>query len=102
MAVFLTKSLYRDEAKNFHWRFNLPVLTKSAEIYKSPLVDDVVISTPSLFIRGGDSNYVQEKDFGAIKKYLPNSKIITIIGAQHWLHATHLQDTADNIVDFLQ
>jgi esterase len=44
-------------------------------------------SGPTLFVRGGDSKYVQSKHESVIRRMFPRSAIRTIVRAGHWLHA---------------
>jgi esterase len=84
---FLLKSLYWQESGQLAFRFNLAVFNlKIDEIGKS-LPANAVLTVPSLFIRGGNSNYILESDFENIMYHFPNSNIETIPNAGHWLHA---------------
>ncbi len=84
---FLLKSLYWQEPGQLAFRFNLSVFNiKIDEIGKS-LPDNAVFNSPTLFIRGGNSNYILDNDFEKIKTHFPNSDIETIPNAGHWLHA---------------
>jgi pimeloyl-ACP methyl ester carboxylesterase len=84
---FLMKSLYWLEPGQLAFRFNLAVFnTKMDEIGK-PLPDNAIFEKPTLFIRGGSSNYILDEDFENIKLHFPNSKIETIPNVGHWLHA---------------
>ena len=42
--------------------------------------------TQSFFYQGGDSKYILEKDFKLIKNFFPNFSVVTIEGANHWVH----------------
>ena len=84
---FLMKSLYWQEPGQLAFRFNLAVFnTKMEEIGKA-LPSTAVFDKPTLFIRGGNSNYILDEDFENIKLHFPNSKIETIPNVGHWLHA---------------
>ena len=52
-----------------------------------------VFAKQTLFLKGDRSNYIEIHDEFLIKKQFPNSKIITIQNAGHWLHA-------ENPIDF--
>ena len=84
---FLLKSLYWQEPGQLAFRFNLEVFNKKIEEIGKPLPENVVFNKPTLFIRGGSSNYILDEDFENIKQHFPNSKIETIPNAGHWLHA---------------
>ncbi|MNG40178.1 Esterase YbfF [compost metagenome] len=42
---------------------------------------------PTLFIRGGSSNYILDCDLEGVKKHFPLSTVATIPNVGHWLHA---------------
>lgn len=84
---FLMKSLYWQEPGQLAFRFNLQVFNKKIEEIGKPLPDNSVFNKPTLFIRGGNSNYILDKDFENIKRHFPDSRVQTIPNAGHWLHA---------------
>jgi pimeloyl-ACP methyl ester carboxylesterase len=81
---FLLQSL---DIKNKRWRLNLDVL--SAEMDKIIGFPDVsgVFEGPTLFLSGGNSDYVQRDARPRIKSLFPAAKFAKIPGAGHWLHA---------------
>ncbi|MCI1265624.1 MAG: alpha/beta fold hydrolase [Saprospiraceae bacterium] len=84
---FILKNLDRDQNQQFVWKLNLKSLFENyneiiLEIKPSkPIINEI------LFIRGGRSNYILDKDQLEIKKYYPNSSFVTIAEAGHWVHA---------------
>jgi esterase len=84
---FLMKSLYWQDLGQLAFRFNLTVFNKKIEEIGKPLFENSVFSKPTLFIRGGNSNYILDVDFENIKNHFPNSRIETIPNVGHWLHA---------------
>jgi pimeloyl-ACP methyl ester carboxylesterase len=56
-----------------------------------PLPENAVFKKPTLFIRGGNSNYILDEDFENIQLHFPNSRIETIPNVGHWLHAENPQ-----------
>ncbi len=84
---FLLKSLYWQEPGQLAFRFNLAVFNKKIEEIGKPLSENAVFSKPTLFIRGGKSDYILNEDFDNLKKHFPDSSIETIPDAGHWLHA---------------
>ncbi|QBN18844.1 alpha/beta fold hydrolase [Flavobacterium nackdongense] len=84
---FLLKSLYWIEPGQLAFRFNLPVFnTKIEEIGKS-LPENASFGNPTLFIRGGNSNYILDEDFELIQRHFSDVRIETIPNVGHWLHA---------------
>jgi esterase len=84
---FLLKNLDRKPDGSFEWKFNLAVLHRDYEHILEGITAPHPIDVPTLFIRGGNSDYVLDEDFPAIRKMFPQVKFETIPGAGHWVHA---------------
>ncbi|WP_281323675.1 alpha/beta fold hydrolase [Flavobacterium sp. IMCC34518] len=84
---FLMKSLYWQEPGQLAFRFNLKVFNKKIEEIGKALPAASIFEKLTLFIRGGNSNYILDSDFDMIKNYFPVSEITTIPNVGHWLHA---------------
>lgn len=98
---FLLKNLDRTD-KGFKWRINLPVLTDKIDNIGEGLNEDIVIDRPFLFIRGDQSNYIREKDEELIRRQFTDSRVVTIHGAGHWLHAEKPEEFAEIIKEFIK
>ncbi|ACA86554.1 alpha/beta fold hydrolase [Shewanella woodyi] len=89
-AQFLLKNLTRDET-SFKWKMNLSGLLDCypdmIAWYNNTIPAKERYTGPSLFIRGGDSDYVTASHRAAIMAQFPNVQAKTIEGAGHWLHA---------------
>ena len=83
---FLMKSLSWETPERLGWRFNVPVIARDIGDILAATPPDTV-RTPTLFIRGGQSDYITRADVPAIKEQFPNSRIETIGFAGHWVHA---------------
>jgi esterase len=84
---FLMKSLYWQEPGQLAFRFNLAVFNNKMDEIGKDLPSTAIFEKPTLFIRGGNSNYILDEDFENIKQHFPNSRIETIPNVGHWLHA---------------
>jgi len=84
---FLLKSLYWVEPGQLGFRFNLDVFNRKIENIGTPLPENAVFEKPTLFLRGGNSNYIKDIDMDLIKKHFPFAELKTIPNAGHWLHA---------------
>lgn len=84
---FLMKSLYWQESDQLAFRFNLDIFNKKIEEIGKALPSTAIFDKPTLFIRGGNSNYIIDSDLENIKFHFPNSKVETIPDVGHWLHA---------------
>ncbi len=56
---------------------------------------------PTLFLRGGDSHYVQPEADAVIARLFPHADRETIEGASHWLHADKPQQVIASLKGFL-
>ena len=97
---FLMKSLYRAERGSFAWRFNLDAIEQNIEQVGKAL-EELDFEGETLFIRGGNSNYILDEDWPDIKLLFPNAYLATIDGAGHWLHAEKSNEFVDAVKDFL-
>ncbi len=84
---FLMKNLYWIQPGQLAFRFNLSVFNKKIESIGEELAEDLYFDRPTLFIRGGTSNYILDSDMPSIKKFFPASELVTIPKVGHWLHA---------------
>ena len=97
---FLLKSLGRD-ANGFAWKVNLSVITQHIEEVGKALDEGTVFEGPTLFLGGGNSSYIQEKDLSDMKRHFPNCTWISIPNAGHWLHAEQPQAVVAEMRKFL-
>jgi esterase len=81
---FLLKSLYRDE-EGFHWRFDLgSLIANYDEVLAAPAGRP--FAGPTLFIKGGDSDYLLPEHAAQVEVLFPNFRVKVIEGTGHWLH----------------
>lgn len=99
---FLMKNLYWLEPGQLAFRFNLPVFNKNMDVIGVPLPENLIFEKPTLFIRGGKSNYILDNDFENIKYHFPNSIIETIPNVGHWLHAENPAAFYQIVTSFLK
>ena len=98
---FLLKSLYWQEPGQLAFRFNLPVFNEKMDEIGVALPEKAVFNKPTLFIRGGNSNYILDQDLEEIVQHFPYSKIETIPNAGHWLHAENPKMFHELAISFL-
>jgi esterase len=96
---FLLKNLYWKEKGKLSWRVNFPVLEAAMPEILSALPEDEVLVT-TLFIRGALSNYILEEDISDIESYFPDSSVVSIENAGHWVHAEAPDDFVDCVLGF--
>jgi len=100
LRQFLLKNLYWKEKGVLAWRMNVKTLVKNMEEVLSALPDGEILNE-SLFIRGGLSNYILDDDVDLIQNQFPNSELLTIDGAGHWVHAEASEAFLEATLSFL-
>jgi len=100
MRLFLIKNLYRNEKKEFDWRFNIDVLLKKVSNIQEADFIKGVCHVPAHFIKGRESNYVTKEDELIIRSHFSNFSIATIDKAGHWLHAEKPQEFYNEVISF--
>ena len=98
---FLLKNLTR-KGEGFGWKINLPVIASSIEQIGKGLNQNTSYGKTALFVRGRRSDYIQDADINLIHSIFTNSKVETIEGAGHWLHAEKPQEFYDIASNYLQ
>jgi esterase len=97
---FMLKNLRR-KGHHYEWKINLPAITRNMERLGEGFEDRLYTDKPALFIRGGNSDYVLDQDSISIVSLFPNSEIVTIPGASHWLHAEKPDEFLEVVEKFI-
>lgn len=92
---FLLKNVYWKEKGKLDYRFNLQSLTDNNSEVGEALPSFTSFDGPALFLKGENSMYILKEDEALIEAHFPNSEIVTISNAGHWLHA-------ENPTEFLE
>ena len=58
-------------------------------------------TNPALFIRGGQSDYINAADELEIRRQFPAAEIQTITSANHWVHADASEEFLKLVLNFL-
>jgi esterase len=98
---FLLKNLYRKDEGGFGWRFNLPLLSTDMSNVGQEIVTDKPVNTPTLFMRGDRSDYIQDEDWEGIQKIFPDSKLDTIANSGHWIQAEQPKAFLESLLHFI-
>lgn len=99
----------RDEANGerqqvVSWRCNLPVLQRALPRIAGFDVQAEVAPYlhPALFIGGGRSPYLTEKQAPRVRQLFPQAEIVTIPDAGHWVHVEKPKEFVDIVRNFLE
>ena len=98
---FLLKNIGRNSEGGFFWKINLRGISENYLRLRDPVSAPAPFTKPALFIRGGNSNYLNPEDVPQIRKLFPQSEIQTIPNAGHWLHADRPAEFVKRVLKFL-
>lgn len=96
---FLLKNIYWIEKGKMAWRMNFMVLEREMNEILSEIPNEECF-VQTLFIRGGNSRYVLDEDVAAIEDVFPDSELVTIPDAGHWVHAEQPDLFIDSVLGF--
>ncbi len=97
---FLLQNLEFTAEKKYRWRSNLRVLLK-AQHDISAAVDGAPFTGDALFIKGGKSSYIQDRDHVLIRRLFPRAQLKTIADAGHLAHIEATEIFVKLLTDFL-
>ncbi|HEY0742829.1 MAG TPA: alpha/beta fold hydrolase [Chryseosolibacter sp.] len=100
VRLFLLKNLQRKPEGGFSWKINLPVIDKNLSNIGLDLQFTGTFDKPTLFIRGGRSKYVHDKDMTRIKEIFPQATLETL-DTGHWVQAEKPREFVDLVLKWL-
>lgn len=102
VRAFLMQNLDQDR-DGYRWRTNIDVLDRemSAIVGFPPELTGRVFDGPTLFVSGGQSDYVRPQDQDRITAFFPKAERTVIADAGHWLHADKPQEFLGVVKRFL-
>ncbi len=98
---FLLKNLGRGATGRLYWKPNLGVIRAHYGAVRSRLPVVKAVARPTLFIRGGESDYVCDTDRQLIGEMFTNVSLEMIPGVGHWVHADAPEEFVGLVRDFL-
>jgi len=99
---FLLKNLYWKTQDEISLRLNLQALKDNIEEVSKGLPRNSTYQGETLFLRGGNSDYIQEEDEKEIAFHFENSEIKVIKNSGHWVHAEKRDDFLQVSLEFLR
>lgn len=101
ISNFMAKNLQRDKTGKFYWKANISILEESLEELGESIPAQSIFNNPTLFIKGEKSAYIKTEYQSTIHAHFPNSQIITINHAGHWVHAEQKPAFFKEVLHFL-
>ena len=102
VRMFIMKNLYYKIHGKLAWRLNLEAINQSMDLLFDGISSDHSYPGPSLFIRGGESDYILDSDIPLIEDLFPTAIIKTISGSSHWVHADAPEELCYLLSSFLE
>lgn len=99
---FLLKNITRKKAGGYRWKMNLEALHTHYQEILAETTGEEIFEGESLFIRGGQSDYVLDTDMAQILEYFPKARLETVKNAGHWVHAEQPDRLFQLVSDFLK
>jgi pimeloyl-ACP methyl ester carboxylesterase len=88
-------------SSSFEWRIPLHAIFENYPKLCRALPAKEPFPKPTLFIRGGQSPYINDADFPLIHQLFSHATIETIPSARHWVHADAPDEFVRLILEFL-
>lgn len=106
IAGLIMKNLKRENENQFIWKINTSSILLNIDRIMEPVqtyrgTETEISGLPVYFIRGDQSDYLQESDFSRIRLVFPSSEFITIPGAGHWIHSDNPEAVRRCLLRFL-
>jgi esterase len=101
LRQFLLKNLARDEHRRLRWKVHLEAIDRNYDKLGQGLAPERTFDKPTLFIRGGRSNYIEDDDAPLIRQIFPQAEIATLPEAGHWAHVDAPEEFFQTVLNFL-
>lgn len=101
IRMFVLKNLYYRIPGQLAWRLNLDAINHNLDQLFDGIDSLHSFDKPTLFIKGGESDYISENDMPMIRRLFPKANLKTISGASHWVHADAPEELLFLLKDFL-
>jgi len=101
MQKLVIKNLRREKGKGFAWKIALESIRKNIDGIYEGVEKYSVVNKESLFIKGGDSDYITDEDIDEIRQSFSKAVFKIIPDANHWVHVDAHDSLVKVIKDFL-
>jgi len=99
---FLMKNVHRVTSDTFGFRFNLHAFNNNEKTIGEPLEKSKKFHGETIFLKGENSNYIEQTDEKDINFHFPKAEIKIIANTGHWLHAENPNDFLVKTLNFLK
>ncbi|MFZ1786997.1 MAG: alpha/beta fold hydrolase [Saprospiraceae bacterium] len=100
--LFLMKNISRKKEGSFEYKMNLKLLHENYPNIMSEVSFNHPVDVPTLFVAGGQSDYILPEDTEKIKEVFTDVQFAVIDGASHWVHADKPNELFDVVMKFIR
>ena len=100
--AFLLKNLKRIGKSEFTFKIDLNIILDKLNEVEKALPIDLYFGGETLFIKGENSDYINNQNFKTIHKNFPKHRLVEVSNAGHWVHAENLDDFVKETLLFLK
>ncbi|OED41776.1 acyl-CoA esterase [Endozoicomonas sp. (ex Bugula neritina AB1)] len=99
---FLLKNLYKNDQGRYAWRVNLHSIIHHYDDIMAGQYSEMKYTGKTLFLKGGDSDYIQPEHREQVLPLFPNASVRVIAGAGHWVHAQKPELVIRTVMRFME
>ena len=99
---FLSKNISRDSNGKFKIKFNLSSISSNILKITSAIKMDRIYDGNILFLKGENSEYIDENGLIEAKKFFPKLNLVTIKNSSHWIHYENQEKFLIETLNFLR
>jgi len=81
------KNVARGDNRRLRWKIDIEAIANHYDNLVEAISPHNVFAKPTLFVRGGRSDYIGAGDVSLIRRLFPAARVETIPAAGHWVHA---------------
>lgn len=86
ILLFLMKNLSYSHENGFRWKPYLEGISKNIVEIGKGFEEGYHYDGPTLFLKGGQSDYIKDEDYPVMRHHFPNYEMITFQESGHWIH----------------
>jgi esterase len=101
LRQFLLMNLKHDSHGGFRWRIHLDAIAANYDNLRGPVNSAIPFTGETLFVLGGNSDYVADDDRTEIHRLFPSAEFCSVPGAGHWVHAEKPAEFGEAVLNFL-
>ena len=98
----LMKNIRRLDNGDFFWKCNHQAIINAYTCIMDISHLNKQISTPTLFVKGGDSEYIKDSDLAQIDSLFFTSNVVSIDNVGHWVQAQAPEKFMQICIDFFK